>query len=178
MQNTTRITAVKQEYLSQVATLAQTYELGDLSPVTAGETGFLVSAFSEKDYQKFMQYDDHFYVSLAGETVAGFLLAYTSDKIQPNEWLNMLIKSRHPDPFILIKQICVNRNFTGRGIATSLYQHLFHEVPRYPHFAAIVRDPPNLRSIAFHKKLGFYPFFEATPPDGIRREVWKREPLE
>ena len=170
--------AVKQEYLPQVAVLAQTYELNDLSSGTAGETGFLVSAFSERDYQKFMQYDEHFYVSLAGETVAGFVLAYTSDNIQPDEWLNNLIKSRHPDPFILIKQICVDRDFIGRGIATSLYHHLFHVAPRWPHFAALVRDPPNLRSIAFHKKLGFYLVFEATPPDGIRREVWKRESLE
>lgn len=171
-----RIDFAKPRHLPQIIALAQQYELEGMAPRRAAELGFLVSNFEQEDYQAFLHRANHFYVLLEDEVICGFLLAYSSDRIQDDEWLNLHIKTRYPDPFIVVKQICVRPDSTGRGLASSLYQHLFSEAQECPLFAAIVLEPPNHRSVVFHEKHGFKKIFQVTPSDGIPRGVWMRRP--
>ncbi len=168
---TLRIEAVKFEHLAQIASLAKTYQLGQESPKQ--DNGFLVSGFEYEDYQESFPRANHFYAFLENENVVGFLLAYSSERIQDSEGLNLLIKYRNPEPFILIKQICIRSDHAGEGLATSIYQYLFSQAKEQYFFEATVLDPINYASIAFHEKLGFKKMFEETPPDGIRRGVWQ-----
>lgn len=171
-----KIEAAKSEYLPQIVSIAKAYQLEQISSERAMEDGFLVSNFAENDYQDFLQRANHFYILLEDKNVQGFVLAYSSDCIQGGEWLHLLIKSRHPDPFIIIKQICIRADRTGRGLATLLYQHLISRAPGLPFFASIVLEPPNHRSIMFHEKFGFKKIFQITPPDGMLRGIWMRSP--
>ncbi len=169
------IRRARPEDVPQITALAKQYELKRLSPEDAEKFGFLVSRFAEEDYTRFLQYADHFYVMTKTDELMGFLLAYSSNFIKPDEWLNMLIRARHPEPFVLIKQIAVHPHHQGQGVASHLYNYLFDQVRGRPLFTVIVIDPPNRRSIAFHERMGFHKVFEAIPPDGFPRGVWKRE---
>ena len=169
-----RIDFVKPRHLPQIIALAQEYRLEGMASKQATELGFLVSNFEQEDYRVFLHLANHFYVLLEDEIMCGFVLAYSSDRIQDDEWLNLLIKSRYPDPFIVIKQICVRPDSTGRGLASLLYRHLFSQVREYPLFAAIALDPLNHPSIVFHENHGFKKIFQVTPPDGIPRGIWVR----
>ena len=171
-----RIEVAASHHIPRIAAMAKAFRLEELSPEQAKDYGFLVSDFEEEDYRDFLHRANHFYVLLQNRKLLGFMLAYSSDRIQDDEWLNLLIKSRHPDDFVLIKQICIQPEVTGRGLATSLYQYLVSQVQGCPLFAAIALEPVNHGSIAFHERHGFRKVFQATPPDGIRRDVWMQNP--
>lgn len=164
------------EDVPHILSLATMYDLKHLSPDWAAKFGFLVSEFNEQDYQDFLGRVNHFYVLSNGQMTAGFLLAYSSDKIRSDEWLNMHIKSLYTEPFILIKQICVHAQKSGSGLASTLFQHLFNQVPGKRFFSVIVLEPCNHRSIAFHEKLGFTKVLEIEPPGESLRGVWMRVP--
>ena len=171
-----RIEAANPEHVPEIVALAQTYNLEQITSEQAAKLGFLASRFEEEDYQAFVRRANHFYVLLDNKTLSGFVYAYSSDRIQDDERLNLLIKSRHPDPFIVIKQICVRQDSIGRGLGTCLYRHLFGQVHGYPIFTAILLEPVNHRSITFHERHGFKKVYEITPPDGMLRGVWMRSP--
>lgn len=171
-----KIEAATSQHLPQIVSIAKASQLERMSSEQAMENGFLVSNFGEKDYRDFLRRANHFYVLLQKKNLLGFTLAYSSDRIQDDEWLNLLIKSRYPDHFVVIKQICIQPEVIGRGLATSLYQHLFGQVRECPLFAAIALEPVNHRSIVFHERHGFRKVFQVTPPDGIPRGIWMRNP--
>ena len=170
-----KIKKAAQEHLTDIFTLARSLSLQRMPSDQSGQLGFLVSEFTKEDYLSYIQNADHFYVLYEGDALCGFLYAYSSDLITENEWMNQLIKSKHPEPFVLIKQICIQPHLMGKGLATHLYQHLFQQTADCPLFTVIVTEPYNQRSVDFHKGHGFKEVFRRTPPDGIPREVWKRE---
>ena len=55
------------------------------------------------------------------------VLAYSSDRIQPEEWLNSRLRELYLEPFVVIKQICVCRERGSSGLGTSLYRHVMQE---------------------------------------------------
>lgn len=164
-------------HLSRILQISKENSLSRLSKKSAENTGFLVSDFSKNEYEKFIKTADYFFVAQKDDEVLGFVLAYSSRMIKKNEWLNMLIKARHPEDFVLIKQICVKRELAGKGVADILYRYLFKEAAGEAFYTAIVLDPPNPRSFAFHEKHGFKKVMEERPPDGMLRGVWRREKL-
>jgi len=160
--------------VSSIKRIESEYLLADLDVERAERGGFLVSGFSEGVYRHFVDSADFFYVATIDDEPAGFLLAYSRDRIQPDEWLNWRLRERHPDPFVLIKQICVAQRFSSRGIASQLYELIIEQGGELPLFAAVVIDPPNARSIHFHERHGFREVARATPPDGLLRSLWGR----
>ncbi len=170
--NDFRIKPASHSHVGQLASLARSYSLREMASDRASEVGFLVSDFGEAHYHDFLGRANHFYVLLEKTSVLGFVLAYSSDRIQGDEWLNLLIKDRHPEPFVLIKQICIRQDVTGESLATQLYHYIFQHSPQSDLFAAVVLHPPNARSVTFHEKLGFIKIFEVQCPDGILRGVW------
>lgn len=160
--------------LDAILNLETEYTLARLDPDQAGKTGFLVSGFPREKYVKFLEYAESFYVALVGGVFAGFTLAYHSDSIQDDEWLNLQIKSKYSKPFILVKQVCVAKAYSGHGIAGKMYGRLFEDADHLPIFGAIVLKPRNDHSIEFHEKLGFTLYMELTPPDGMLRGVWMK----
>jgi ribosomal protein S18 acetylase RimI-like enzyme len=164
------------EHLTDIFNLARSLSLQRMPPEQAEQLGFLVSEFQKEDYVSYIEKADHFYVLHEGDNLCGFLYAYSSDLIASDEWMNQLIKSKYPDPFVLIKQICIQPHLIGKGLATHLYRHLFQQTADCPLFTVIVTEPHNQRSVAFHEGHEFQQIFKRTPPDGIPREVWKRDP--
>jgi predicted GNAT superfamily acetyltransferase len=171
-----KIKTATPHHLSEIVNIAQSWNIKRLSLDKIENLGFLVSNFQEKDYLSFIHKSDYFYVLFKDDILSGFLYAYSSDLISDNEYVNQLIKKDHPAPFVLIKQICIQPSLIGQGVATYLYQYLFGQTMGYPLFAAIVLEPFNQRSVAFHERHGFQQIFQCTPEDDIPRGVWKRLP--
>jgi predicted GNAT superfamily acetyltransferase len=169
------------EHLQQIVQLAESRSLGATPKArrsTAIEGGFLVSAYTEADYRARLMTADFFYVAVKGTEVRAFLLAYSSDKVEPDEWLNHRIKTRLGS-FLVIKQICVAKDAARSGIASMLYYHVLEKWETSPVIAAVVNQPPNEASARFHHKLGFQELTRLTPPDGMPRVVWVwRKPRE
>ncbi|MGP3922461.1 GNAT family N-acetyltransferase [Streptomyces sp. 8N616] len=181
------IVRTREEHLEQIARLAESRTLsGSGRPGGADgadgaatvDGGFLVSAYTEADYRARLATAEHFYVAVKGGEVLAFLLAYSSDQVEPDEWLNRRIKTTLGS-FLVIKQICVARDAARRGIASMLYYHVLEQWQKSPVIAAVVDDPPNHASSRFHHKLGFQELTRLTPPDGRLRVVWVwRKPRE
>ncbi|WP_370420767.1 GNAT family N-acetyltransferase [Streptomyces sp. QH1-20] len=108
----------------------------------------------------------------------GFLLAYSDERLEPEEWLNHRIKTALGS-FLVIKQVCVSRNAARKGVASRLYHHVLEQWPGSPVIAAVVSEPYNEASSQFHRKLGFEELTRLTPPDGRQRTAWvRRKPRE
>ncbi|MEU1803943.1 GNAT family N-acetyltransferase [Streptomyces sp. NPDC019937] len=168
-----------EEHVEQIARLAASRSLdGPGGAQSSTEGGFLVSAYTDADYRSRLTTAEHFYVAVKGGQVLAFLLAYSSDRVEPDEWLNRRIKTALGD-FLVIKQICVAREAARAGIASMLYYHVLDQWNESPVIAAVVNDPPNDASARFHHKLGFQELTRMTPPDGLPRVVWVwRKPRE
>ena len=170
------IIEAQQNHIPEIFAIAKDYDFDHLMHINNVKDGFLVSAYPEKTYKTFLTQSDHFYVALDHNTVVGFLLAFSSGLIPKFDWVGTQMRSRDARPFILIKQVAVRRNYLGKGLAEMLYQYLMERSQINPLLSVIVTDPPNDRSTRFHVKHGFEKIWDVTPPDGISRKVWCREP--
>ncbi len=175
MQNNYFIKKATNNELNFIYNLAGKIQIDKLPTQDIEHTGFLVSAFTKNDYLKFLQKAEHFYLCMDENRLCGFILAYTDKQIETDEWVNNLIKQKENENFVLIKQIVVDKKYKGKGVAQKLYAHLFNKMQENICYAVIVLEPLNIRSIKFHEKLGFKKVFEATPPDSLKRGVWKKE---
>lgn len=160
------------EDIASIYRLAQSHRLRSKTKAETPRSGFLVSGFTLSDYHQFLKRTEYFYCARCDDEVVGFIMGYSSHDILRSEWLNMEIKRRYPGEFILLKQVCVGCEYMGKGIGRMLYHHLFSASDGLHALGSLVTDPPNLRSIAFHRDLGGVEYFEATPPDGLPRCVW------
>lgn len=167
-----------QEHIPRILELAQARSLDAVDSTVASQEGFLVSGYTEDVYQARLADAEHFYVAVKGADVLGFLLAYSDERIEPDEWLNHRIKTTLGS-FLVIKQICVARAAARQGIASQLYHHVMEQWTSHPVIAAVVSEPPNEASAQFHRKLGFVELTRMRPPDGRLRVVWVwRKPRE
>ncbi|CAB0150629.1 hypothetical protein PSI9734_01072 [Pseudidiomarina piscicola] len=139
------------------------------------DTGFLISNFSQDKYHAYIDSAEYFWVAEEDGQLGGFLLAYHSESIQPDEIVNSCLRYSVVEPFTLIKQICASGKV--RGATRALYEKLFAEMSTDLALAAVVNEPLNTRSIEFHRKVGFHFLWDLKPPadyDGeIRtRSIW------
>lgn len=165
-------------HLDQIVGLAASRSLDRTDRRTAAAEGFLVSDYTMETYRSRLTTAEHFYVAVKGRDVLGFLLAYSDQRVEADEWLNRRIKTVLGS-FLVIKQICVSRAAARQSIASRLYYHVLDQWNQSPVIAAVVSDPPNEASTRFHRKLGFEELTRLTPPDGRLRVVWvRRKPRE
>ncbi|MGI5136828.1 GNAT family N-acetyltransferase [Streptomyces sp. CA-106110] len=174
----TEIVRAREEHLEEILALAESWRLDATDPGRVGRDGFLVSRYTIDDYRNRLTTAEHFWVAVKGGQVLGFVLAYSDERIEPDEWLNHRIKCTL-GAFLVIKQVCVARSVARSGIASGLYHHVLEQWTTSPVIAAVVCVPCNEASVGFHRKLGFDELTRLTPPDGIQRMVWvARKPKE
>jgi Leucine-rich repeat (LRR) protein/ribosomal protein S18 acetylase RimI-like enzyme len=165
-----------------IAELAGSLAIENVGEVSKDSMGFLVSGYTTEEYEDFARRVDHFLVVDTGEQIVAFLLAYGSDKvIVAKEELNAHIKAKLCPDFVVIKQICTHRDYMGKGYAQLLYKELFarmllvyHDKPP-PVFTAVIKEPLNTRSVAFHKLTDFVSIATYTPTDGMGRIIFKND---
>ncbi|WP_234536315.1 GNAT family N-acetyltransferase [Streptomyces shenzhenensis] len=172
------IVRATQEHVPKILELARSRSLQGTDPAAASQEGFLVSEYTEEVYRAQVVRAEHFYVAVKGADVLAFLLAYSDERIEQDEWLNRRIKTTLGS-FLVIKQVCVARAAARQGVASLLYHHVLEQWTSSPVIAAVVSEPPNQASTRFHGKLGFEELTRLRPPDGRLRTVWVwRKPRE
>ncbi|MFE4829215.1 GNAT family N-acetyltransferase [Streptomyces sp. NPDC056672] len=167
------ITRAVEADVARITEIAASRSLNGAELSEGPRDGFLVSGYTVDTYRARLAAAEHFYVARKGGDVVGFLLAYSDERIEPDEWLNHHIKTNLGN-FLVIKQVCVEREAGRLGIGSRLYHHVLEQWTTSPVIAAVVSDPPNEASTLFHRKLGFEELTHLTPPDGMRRTVWVR----
>ncbi|MBN2279686.1 MAG: GNAT family N-acetyltransferase [Candidatus Marinimicrobia bacterium] len=145
--------------INKIFELAQSLSYNDTS---LAEEGFLVSGYSEDNYEKFLG-KSFFYVALIEEKIVGYRLAvevgnpahlqnYTS--FHRVTWLsNELFEV---DKLIYLAQSGTAVDYQRRGIASATLQHLINQNPNHSLFCAIAEKPlRNQASISFFEHKGF-----------------------
>jgi ribosomal protein S18 acetylase RimI-like enzyme len=128
--------------------------------------GFLAAQYTAADYRSFIENSD---ISLIIEhddgEVVGFLVAYTSERVERKDEFNMNIKKNINDHFLAVRQVFVSamKEHRRKGLASQLYRELYRRILQdYCHedrercvYADIVKTPINVPSRDFHWKHGF-----------------------
>jgi GNAT superfamily N-acetyltransferase len=164
------------DHLSSIAEIAASLSVGMSPKHVDGDQGFLVSEYTQADYERFMNHGADFFSAIAGSVILGFLFGYPADSSLNAQWLKELLRPHRSADSHVIKQVAVRAGWSGSGVATALYQRLFDEYPGSRFIAVIVSTPRNRRSERFHLKNGFTPRFTHTPSDGFPRGIWIRDP--
>jgi predicted GNAT superfamily acetyltransferase len=157
-----------------LAWLAERFMLAKLHQEATERHGFLVSNLTESAYSRFIDSADHFYVIGSAEQPQAFILAYGSERIDPAARVEQATLAHHPQPFVMIKQICVAPEASGRGYGRRLYDWVRDRSGGRAQCAAMVLEPYNAPSVRFHERLGFRKAFQMMAPDGMPRGVWVR----
>lgn len=143
--------------------------------------GFLVSGYTVDTYRSLLDRTEemrgipdatvHFLTAVKGERVVGFLLAYTESAIQPHDELNLHMM-QELGPLLIIKQVCIHPELARQGIARRLYQTVLARSDGLPVIAAVVSKPENVPSMRLQFAMGFEPYCNFVPADGLERTVW------
>ena len=142
------------------------------------EKGFLVSGYTEEDYQNFIDHYDFFYKATIDDKIVGCIMAFNSENILEEDETNQMLKFCAKKEFVLIKQVFVSRKYAKNGIASLLYQHLAEQAQSdRALLAVIVAEPLNVASCKFHQKMNFIEYLRFTPKedkDGMirQRSAW------
>lgn len=164
-----------QEDVAAIAAIQDAVRLGGPGRA-AVRSGFLASDFTEADYARFVARADHVYVAEGASGIDAFVLAYSSERIDDEDEVSVAILERMGRPFLYIKQVGVRPDAQRRGLAGRLYRHLRAAAGGEVCAAAIVLDPPNEASTAFHRRMGFRCVFDVDSPDGRGRAIWSDAP--
>jgi ribosomal protein S18 acetylase RimI-like enzyme len=160
------------ELLPAVCRIAEHWQLGRVSP-TDKANGFLLAGWKLRDYQRFLDIAEHFYLARHGGQVTGFIIAYHQGHDELDPVLNREL-AKTMTAYLNIEQICVHPRWVRRGVASCLWRHLFARCAPVPVVVEIVSSPPNTPSANLHRKLGFEPFLDLARSSGVRTTVWRR----
>lgn len=158
-----------------IVAIAEQWKLGERPMSDLMDRGFLVSDFSSEDYQHLVAASDYCYVACRDGVVVGFLLAYGQRSLGEIDDTTAEWVATRLDDFVVIKQVAVDPAHAGSGVGRELYLHLIECLrgQGVQLVAAVVDTPPNVRSRAFHRKLGFTEAFSLQHPDGRTRSIWR-----
>lgn len=158
MQKKYTIEKVNDEFIRPVTSLADKLAYSNLSE-DERQGGFLLP-YSESQYRNFAKHAEYFYILSIDKRLIGFLLAHSSAKIDFfGEEVYLHMKTLQKKPFIVVRQIGIDPEFSKRGYALSLYNFLIKSIGKdTSHDLKIIgfiwKCPPNPASEKFHKALG------------------------
>jgi len=151
--------------------IAMQYDLNAEEVQESLSKGFLVSAYSKKEYAGFAEDSNFFYLFEIDAGAIAFLLAFSGHSPHIGPFRETFFEAAGDD-FVLIKQVCVDRRYQRGGYGSALYRKVLSDARDRAVAAAIVLQPYNDASVRFHEKLGFRKTIEFTPQDSMRRGLW------
>ena len=112
-----------------------------------------VNSIPISDFEEFIHISSFFIVVEINEQVAAFLIVLGPGQSYDSE--NYSYFSNNYDSFDYVDRIVVGDNFQGKGIGKALYNYLMESSKEDRITCEVNLDPPNPKSILFHKKMGF-----------------------
>lgn len=170
------IRMARRQDIGEIYRLSQELAIERMDEAAMEKGGFLVSGYSEAEYEALLDSHEYFYVLLLEGEIAGFVIAQSSDAMEDG-LVYRLIRTLDDGPFVYIQQVCIGLMYQHMGYGQALYQRLL-DGETAPAYACVVEGEKltNVRSISFHEKMGFTKAFQYTPDDGHRRAIYRREP--
>lgn len=156
--------------------LAAVVELAEASTLRAGAStdgGFLVSAFAPERYAA-AQAAGQLTVATSDGVTLGFLLVYTDEQIPSDDRVSAEVAGAYGQACLIVKQVCVSPAARGRGVGAALYRHVATEPTAV--FAAVVAEPFNAASVAFHERCGWKLHTVTSGTDGRPRLIYRLDP--
>ena len=160
------VTAADLDDILRLARAAQ------LSPETDTEKGFLVAALDRDTYANALAYSEPgdnaehvvFLIAKSNEDAVGFLFGYNDvyASRRSGSETDAAIAARCKDTYYVLKQIAADSNGRHKGIGRVLVQEFLSRLRCAYVFSAIVTEPANPASDAFHHKMGFVPVFSSV----------------
>ncbi len=169
-----QVTPTMADLLAEIAALAADTSLpaGAEAAQDLSARGFFVSGYSLDQYRAAAAHG-RLAATVEDGHATGFLMTYgPADPVDPGDHGSRFIRERFGAAAPIIKQIASGAAHAGKGHARLLYQG-FAAAQAADIFAAIVKDPPNQGSEAFHRKLGFHECAVFDHPDGKPRGIWQ-----
>ncbi|MCK4327355.1 MAG: GNAT family N-acetyltransferase [Candidatus Diapherotrites archaeon] len=151
--------------------VAQSVLLPNLSTTSRG---FLRNRYTREVYEKKLGSSPYCLVAEEGGEAIGFLIAYESQLLVPENEVEKEIVRKHSG-FVYICQAAVRPEHTEKGVGTRLYERLLKETGGKPLMCVISSRPRNKPSERFHEKMGFKKLGEVTEKDGTKWWVYKKE---
>jgi predicted GNAT superfamily acetyltransferase len=176
------VTAADLDDILRLARVAQ------LNPEMDTEKGFLVAAFGRDTYANALAYSElrdnaeHvvFLIAKSNENAIGFLFGYNNvyASRRSGSESEAEIAARCSDTYYVLKQIAADLNSRHKGIGRVLVQEFLSRLSCAYVFSAIVTDPANPASCAFHRKMGFIPVFSSVSRSSngqtYPNQIWRR----
>lgn len=104
-------------------------------------------------------------VSEVGDDIAGFAVAYAPGTSYAS--INYAWHTERFDDFLYLDRIAVSKAHRRQGIATALYDEIEQRATPHGRMVCEVNsDPPNVESLAFHKRRGYREIGHLTQYDG------------
>lgn len=141
--------------------------------------GFIIP-YTENEYHEFAEHADYFFTLYSGDILTGFVLAHSSQKT--NEFggeVYKFINESIDDEYIIVRQICVDPEYSRKGYGKMLYEHIFRLARKSSNKYAgaicfIWKKPLNMESEKFHNKTGWKEINTYSLKNGKGRVgIWK-----
>ncbi len=138
-----------------------------------GNNGFLRGKHSRKFYTYYIHNSRFFYVAITGTNIIGFLFAYPSKIMKPEDEVNRyMMKEFQGMKYIFISQIGIMPEYQRQHIGKKLYKLLIKKSD-VPILTTIASNPPNKPSEKFHIKLGFSKIGIINKSDGTSSLIYE-----
>lgn len=112
-----------------------------------------VSSETREEMEFLFTWADPFWVVEQGDELAGFMIVLQKGVDYPS--LNYDFFCGNYSDFDYVDRIVISEKYQGKRMGTALYKHLFETSDKKMITCEVNINPPNPRSMGFHKKLGF-----------------------
>lgn len=107
-------------------------------------------------YESILKKSPYCYVDEIENSIAGFLLAYPNDLIEPKDEIHSYLIKKYPEEdFVYIFQVAIDPKYQRKGVGEKLYKQLFDDTKMIKKVVVTSKNPYNVASEKFHLKLGF-----------------------
>lgn len=152
----------------------------DLSPEEIKEQGFVTVSHSLDDLAKMHQHEPNI-IAKDGNQVIAYVLGMTEQSkndiprlVEMYESFDHILykgKSVAEYKYIVVGQVCVDKNFRGQGLFDRSYEAYKHYFQGNYEFAITEIATINLRSMKAHQRIGFKTIYTYTDSTNIEWNV-------
>lgn len=152
--------------LAEVARIASSMTLrpGQTPP----DGGFLVLGYDLPKFLSRMDSGALFWVAEHRGRIVGFVYAELLENTIDRE-MAVTADDLGVSPAAVVKQVGVLPDWQRSGVGAGLYRAMFSSLPERTFLVAVVTDPPNSASLAFHERMGFVGQAPFLREDGLSR---------
>ena len=166
--------------LSQILAIQKNNLKENITQNEINSQGFLTVSHSLEDLESLNNYEKHLIVK-DGEKVIGYILAMTKDSkydipilipmFEIFDIINFKGKPVAAYDYIVIGQVCIDKNYRGQGILYDAYEAYRKNFSGKYEFAITEIATNNTRSLHVHKKIGFREMHTYTDPKNIEWRI-------